>query len=72
MPLRSFFVFVFCITLIRVCDTLMVIYTLKTAVGETDSEVQKWNEMAWSRFYCMGYVVLVNFIFMVPCIVTLY
>ena len=50
----------------------MVIYTLKTAVGETDSEVQKWNEMAWSRFYCMGYVVLVNFIFMVPCIVTLY
>jgi hypothetical protein len=32
----------------------MVISALKTAVGETDCEVQKWNEMAWSRVYCVG------------------
>jgi hypothetical protein len=34
----------------------MVINTLKIAFGETDCEVQKWNEMAWSRVYCMGSV----------------
>jgi len=52
--------------------------TLNVVVGETDCEVQKWNEMAWSKVYCMGSVLLVLhitrgwfgiFTFFSPCII---
>jgi len=33
--------------------------TLKVVFAETDCEVQKWNEMAWSKVCCMGSVLLV-------------
>ena len=56
---RLFFFFVFCIILIHKGGTLMGINTLKIAVGETDCQVQKRNEVTWSRVYCMGSVVLV-------------
>ena len=56
---KTFFFFVFCIILIHKGGTLMGINTLKIAVGETDCQVQKRNEVTWSRVYCMGSVVLV-------------
>jgi hypothetical protein len=65
MTLKSFFLLIlhYLNTCVCVCVWGGVFFDghkyVKITVGETDCEVQKWNEMAWSRVYCMGSVLQV-------------